>query len=144
MAYAEAGGDVLPAPATPAAPAAASTTAPASGAAPPATIAVVAQAARPLRRTPSAPASGRVRGGKLDGSSAPDDPIGVLAAAAGGGRGPTPIAPHAVRPADADGLGSLPFTGADAGIAALGGAILLALGLLLRRSTRDAPHRAGV
>jgi hypothetical protein len=34
---------------------------------------------------------------------------------------------------------SLPFTGADLGLAVLGGVILLSLGLVLRRTTRGTP-----
>jgi hypothetical protein len=34
---------------------------------------------------------------------------------------------------------SLPFTGADIGLAVLGGVILLSLGLVLRRTTRTTP-----
>lgn len=34
---------------------------------------------------------------------------------------------------------SLPFTGADVGLAVLGGVILLSLGLVLRRTTRTTP-----
>jgi hypothetical protein len=34
---------------------------------------------------------------------------------------------------------SLPFTGADIGLAVLGGVILLSLGLVLRRTTRVTP-----
>jgi hypothetical protein len=116
-AYAEAGGNVLPPP-------------PAAVAPP--------QAAATTQSTVPAPGSA-VLGANVAGSSDPDQPParrGVSAATAGD-------APRSAPPAGTgDSLASLPFTGADAGVAGLAGLILLSLGLLLRRTAQPRPRHS--
>ena len=52
-----------------------------------------------------------------------------------GDSGPTDSGTAAVTPVETDAGASLPFTGADLGVLLAAGAILLALGLVLRRLT---------
>lgn len=54
----------------------------------------------------------------------------------GGSNGPTASAPQQVQVASSSGNGSLPFTGLDVGLLALGGVALVGVGVGLRRFAR--------
>lgn len=54
----------------------------------------------------------------------------------GGGNGPSAPAPQQVTAANSSGSGSLPFTGLDVGLLALGGVALVGVGIGLRRFAR--------
>ncbi len=62
--------------------------------------------------------------------------VGTVNSGNGSGNGPSASAPQQVQVASSSGSGSLPFTGLDVGLLALGGVALVGVGIGLRRFAR--------